>query len=66
MPADQVTREVFWNISYPGELIFYALGILTLAIFGYGVSRNLKKVLRGKKTVVSWKKIRASLMNATT
>jgi len=66
MPADQVTREVFWNIPYPGELIFYALGILTLAIFGYGVSRNLKKVLRGKKTEVSWKKIRASLINTST
>jgi Fe-S oxidoreductase len=66
MPADQVTREVFWNISYPGELIFYALGILTLVIFGYGVSRQLKKLLRGKKTVVSWKTIRGSLINTTT
>ncbi len=63
MPADQVTREVFWNISYPAQLIFYALAILTLGIFGCGVSRNLKKVLIGRKTAVPWKKIRASLAN---
>ena len=48
MPDDRVTREVFWNISLIGEVAFYALVVLSLALFGYGVSRHLKKVLEGK------------------
>jgi len=66
MPADQVTREVFWNITYPGELTFYALAVVTLTIFGLGIAWNLKKVLMGKKTAVSWKTVRASLLSTFT
>jgi Fe-S oxidoreductase/nitrate reductase gamma subunit len=64
MPDDRVTREVFWNISLIGEVAFYALVVLSLALFGYGVSRQLKKVLRGRPTALSWKMIRASLVKS--
>ncbi len=64
MPDDRVTREVFWNISLIGEVAFYALVVLSLALFGYGAFRHLKKVLRGKPTALSWKMIRASLVNS--
>ncbi len=64
MPDDRVTREVFWNISFPGELAFYALALLSLGLFGYGFSRHLKKVLKGKPTSLSWGMIRASLVNS--
>jgi hypothetical protein len=64
MPDDRVTREVFWNISLPGELAFYVLALVSLGLFGYGVSRQLKKVLRGKPTALPWETIRASLVNS--
>ena len=64
MPEDRVTREVFWNISIVGELAFYALALLALGLFGYGVLRHLKKMLKGKPTALPWEKIRASLINS--
>ena len=50
MPEDRVTREVFWNISIVGELAFYALGLLALGLFGYGVLRHLKAALGADRT----------------
>jgi Fe-S oxidoreductase len=66
MPPDPVTREIFWNISPLGQAVFYALAILTMAGFGYGVWRQLKRVLRAKPTNVSWKQIRAGVWRRLT
>ncbi len=57
MPADVVTREIFWNVSSSGRLFFYALTIATLATFGYGVWRHVRKVLRAKPMDVPWRRI---------
>ena len=43
-----VTRELFWNISSTGELVFYAMALLAIAVFVYGVSRQVKRIKRGK------------------
>lgn len=61
MSHDQVTREVFWNIAGGGRLAFYLLGATTLGIFGYGVFRNIKRILVGKEIELSWARIGASV-----
>src|SRR5262245_17652722 len=61
MPSTPVTREIFWNISPIGRAFFYAVAILTLVGFTYGVWRQLRKVLQAKPTEVSWKQIRAGV-----
>lgn len=42
------TREVFWNISSRGELLFYLLTGITLVFLGYGIYSNVKRILQGK------------------
>src|SRR6185295_17252738 len=64
MPDDRVTREVFWNIPLIGEVAFYALALLAIGLFGYGVFWHLKKLLRGKPTKLPWGTIQASLVNS--
>jgi Fe-S oxidoreductase len=66
MPVDLTTRQIFWNISFAGELVFYALGILSLGVLGYGVYRHVKKLLAGKTTPVPWNRVRGNMMNVTT
>ena len=34
MPAESTSRQVFWNISFAGELVFYVLGVLSLGMLG--------------------------------
>lgn len=43
-----VTRELFWNISSDGEFVFYAMSFLAIAVFVYGVLRQVKRIKRGK------------------
>ena len=54
MPSNPVTREIFWNISPLGRVVFYALAILAVAGFAYGVWGQLRRVLQAKPTDVSW------------
>jgi len=61
-----VTREVFWNIPPLGRVTFYALAAATLAVFGYGVFLNLRRVLKGRETSISWDEIRSNLFKTTT
>ena len=49
MPASQVTREVFWNVSHTGEIILYSLALIATAIFCYGAFLQYKRIARGKK-----------------
>jgi Fe-S oxidoreductase len=43
------TREVFWNISPLGELAFYLLSLIAIAIFAYGIYCHVRRILQGKK-----------------
>jgi Fe-S oxidoreductase len=61
MPSNPATREIFWNISPAGQAVFYALAMLALAAFAFGLWRQLTRVLRAKPTDVSWKQIRAGV-----
>lgn len=52
------TREVLWNIPLAGEIILYILAAIALGFFGFGVSVQLRRILRGKRPVFSWRRIR--------
>ncbi len=43
-----VTRELFWNISSAGEIVFYAMSLLAIAVFVYGALRQIKRIKRGR------------------
>lgn len=42
------TREIFWNISFFGEMLLYILAALAVGAFVYGIYRHVRRVLRGK------------------
>lgn len=46
METRQATREVFWNISSSGEILFYLISIGVLAVFGYGLYRNFLPIIK--------------------
>jgi Fe-S oxidoreductase/nitrate reductase gamma subunit len=48
VPADQVTRPIFQGIGHLGEIVFYVLATLTIAVFSYGVWRRVRKYRRGR------------------
>ena len=66
MPEDRVTGEVFLEHlpSRRAESLLRPWLLLALGLFGYGVLRHLKKMLRGKPTALPWEKIRASLISS--
>jgi Fe-S oxidoreductase len=43
-----VTRPIFEGIGHVGELTFYVLATLSIAVFGYGVWRRVQKYRRGR------------------
>lgn len=59
------TREVFWNISPIGELIFYLLALIAIAIFAYGIYSHVRRILQGKRVAFTvrplWRKLSAAL-----
>ena len=61
MSSGLATREVFWNVSHSGRLIFYLMTILSMAALGYGVWRHIRKVLRAKPVDVSWTQVRQGI-----
>jgi Fe-S oxidoreductase len=61
MSSVLATREVFWNISYSGRLIFYLMTILSMGVLGYGVWRHIRKVLRAKPVDASWAQVRQGM-----
>jgi Fe-S oxidoreductase len=61
MSSGLATREVFWNISYSGRIIFYLMTILSMVVLGYGVWRHVIKVIRAKSVDVSWTQVRRGI-----
>ena len=59
MPPELVTREVFWNVSPSGRVIFYAMAILAVVSFGFGTWRHVGRLLRAQPVGFSWAEIRA-------
>ncbi len=66
--SDQVTREIFWNISPTGEVIFYAFAFLAIALFAYGIWMHVRRILKGKKGELTlrglWPRLRETIANA--
>ena len=50
MDSEKVTREIFWNISHTGGLVFMALTLVALAVCFYGFYVHGRRILVGKKT----------------
>lgn len=48
------TREIFWNISFPGQVVFYVLTVLALGLFGYGVYLHVRRITAGKRVPAPW------------
>jgi Fe-S oxidoreductase/electron transfer flavoprotein alpha/beta subunit len=42
------TREVFWALETAQVLLFYAAGIMAMAVFGWGIYRHIAKYRRGR------------------
>lgn len=42
------TREIFWNISFFGEVLLYLLAAVAVGAFVYGIYRHARRVVRGK------------------
>ncbi|MBF0277435.1 MAG: (Fe-S)-binding protein [SAR324 cluster bacterium] len=49
MNPEPTSREIFWNISAQGELLFFVLSILALIFCFYGFMIQTRRILRGKK-----------------
>jgi Fe-S oxidoreductase len=58
------TREVFWNVSPLGELTFYLLALIAIAIFAYGIYRHIRRILQGRKVSFTVRPLRAKLSAA--
>ncbi len=48
-----VTREILWNISAAGEIVFYLMAAAALGLFGYGIILHLRRIGGGKKVPLS-------------
>jgi Fe-S oxidoreductase/nitrate reductase gamma subunit len=58
------TREIFWNISFTGEILLYILSAAALGLLGYGIYLHARRILAGKPVCVSWPGFRANLPGA--
>jgi Fe-S oxidoreductase len=48
--GSEVTRQIFWGVSPALKAVWYALAILSVFVFAYGVLRPLAKYLRGDRS----------------
>ena len=55
------SREIFWNISFTGELLLYGLAFVTVAILAFGIVKHVQRMLKGLKTPFSWSHVGARL-----
>ncbi len=58
------TREVFWNISPLGELIFYLIALGAIAIFAYGIYCHVRRILMGKRVAFTVRPLWTKLSTA--
>ena len=57
------TRQILWNVSTTGEIVLYLLAALSLALFGYGLWVQVRRVLSGKKVALSQVRIGRALVD---
>ncbi len=57
----EVTRPIFFHVGQAGEIVFYVLGTLTVALFGYGVWRRVSKYRRGR-SADRWPTIKSAML----
>lgn len=57
MPDQPVTRQVFWNVTPAGEVVFYVLAAAAIAGFAFGMARQLRRILQGRATPIPWARI---------
>ncbi|MBX7167392.1 MAG: 4Fe-4S dicluster domain-containing protein [Pirellulales bacterium] len=50
MSPEQITRPILWNVGLPTKIAMYVLLAVSLAVFGYGLSRRIKVWRRGRQT----------------
>ncbi len=48
-----VSREILWNISTAGEIVFYLMAAAALGSFGYGIYLQVRRIVSGKKVSLS-------------
>lgn len=60
LAPDAVTRPIFFEVGQAGEIVFYVLGTLAVALFGYGVWRRVTKYRRGR-AADRWTTIKAAI-----
>ena len=41
--AGAVTRPTFWQISHVGEVVFYFLAVVAVALFAYGFYERVRR-----------------------
>ena len=57
MPNSNVaTREVFWNVSPAGEVLFFLLAAVAVGTFAYGFYVQVRRIRRGRSVTFSLKK----------
>jgi Fe-S oxidoreductase/nitrate reductase gamma subunit len=45
--SEEATREIFWNVPFAGEIVFYFLAAISIAVFAYGLYRVVRRCLAG-------------------
>ncbi len=56
----EVTRPIFFQVGQAGEIVFYILATVTVAVFCYGIWRRVTKYRRGR-AADRWTTIKAAL-----
>ena len=57
MHPENISREVFWNISKIGEVIFISFAVISTIICIYGFYVHIRRILQGKKVSLNLKNI---------
>jgi len=61
--SNVATREVFWNISPAGEVLFFLLAAVATGFFAYGLYVQIRRIRRGRSVAFSLKQALSKLGN---